>query len=105
MYYISVALILTELFHLEYLNLQLIISRSGNWILINRPPFDSSYQEESNDMYYISVALILAELFQFEIYNKNLTLFTSISTLFRPYFDPGGLISVLYIFSINIHSL
>ena len=55
MYYISVALILTELFHLEYLNLQPIISRSSNWILINRPPFDSSYWEESNDMYYISV--------------------------------------------------
>ena len=98
------ALILTELFHLEYLNLQSIISRSSNWISINRPPFDSSYREESNDMYYISVALILTELFRFEFYNKNLTLFT----LFRPYFDPistlgspgpdhfdpGGLISV-----------
>src|SRR5205823_989664 len=84
MYYISVALILTELFHLEYLNLQSIISRFSNWISINRPPFDSSYQEESNDMYYISVALILMELFRFEFYNKNLTLFT----LFRPYFDP-----------------
>src|ERR1044071_8746567 len=59
-------------------------------------------------MYYISVALILTELFRFEFYNKNLTLFTPISTLFRPYFDPistlgspgpdhfdpGGLISV-----------
>ena len=67
MYYISVALILTELFHLEYLNLQLIIS---NWISINRPPFDSSYREKSNDMYYISVALILTELFWFEFYNK-----------------------------------
>src|SRR5436189_3246835 len=84
MYYISVALILTELFHLEYLNLQSIISRSSDWISINRPPFDSSYREESNDMYYISVALILTELFRFEFYNKNLTLFT----LFRPYFDP-----------------
>src|SRR2546421_11451953 len=84
MYYISVALILTELFHLEYLNLQTIISRSSNWISINRPPFDSSYREESNDMYYISVALILTEIFRFEFYNKNLTLFT----LFRPYFDP-----------------
>ena len=70
MYYISVTLILTELFHLEYLNLQLIILRSSNWILINRPPFDSSYQEESNDMYYISIALILTELFRFEFYNK-----------------------------------
>ena len=69
MYYISVALILTELFHLEYLNLQSIILRSSDWISINRPPFDSSYQEESNDMYYISVALILTD-------NKNLTLFT-----------------------------
>src|SRR4030095_10985740 len=88
MYYISVALILMELFHLEYLNLQSIISRSSDWILINRPPFDSSYREESNDMYYISVALILTELFRFEFYNKNLTLFTPISTLFRPYFDP-----------------
>src|SRR5207248_11375201 len=68
----------------EYLNLQLIISRSSDWISINRPPFDSSYREESNDMYYISVALILTELFRFEFYNKNLTLFT----LFRPYFDP-----------------
>src|ERR1043166_1730783 len=112
MYYISVALILTELFHLEYLNLQAIISRSSDWISINRPPFDSSYREESNDMYYISVALILTELFRFEFYNKNLTLFTPISTLFRPYFDPistlgspgpdhfdpGGLISVSCIF-------
>src|SRR2546430_17716265 len=101
MYYISVALILTELFHLEYLNLQLIILRSSDWISINRPPFDSSYREESNDMYYIPVALILTELFRFEFYNKNLTLFTPISTLFRPsggpgpdHFDPGGLISV-----------
>src|SRR6058998_1432077 len=41
-------------------------------------------------MYYISVALILMELFRFEFYNKNLTLFTPISTLFRPYFDPRG---------------
>ena len=90
MYYISVALILTELFHLEYLNLQSIILRSSNWISINRPPFDSSYWEESNDMYYISVALILTELFRFEFYNKNLTLFTPISTLFRSYFDPRG---------------
>ena len=89
-YYISVALILTELFHLEYLNIQSIIWRSSNWISINRPPFDSSYREESNDMYYISVALILTELFRFEFYNKNLTLFTPISTLFRPYFDPRG---------------
>ena len=88
MYYIAVALILTELFHLEYLNLQSIISRSSDWILTNRPSFDSSYREESNDMYYISVALILTELFRFEFYNKNLTLFTPISTLFRPYFDP-----------------
>src|SRR3982751_6276504 len=101
MYYISVALILTELFHLEYLNLQSIISRSSDWISINRPPFDLSYREESNDMYYISVALILTELFRFEFYNKNLTLFTLILTLFRPsggpgpdHFDPGGLISV-----------
>ena len=90
MYYRSVALILTELFHLEYLNLQSIISRSSDWILTNRPSFDSSYREESNDMYYISVALILTELFRFEFYNKNLTLFTPISTLFRPYFDPQG---------------
>ena len=90
MYYIAVALILTELFHLEYLNLQSIISRSSDWILTNRPSFDSSYREESNDMYYISVALILTELFRFEFYNKNLTLFTPISTLFRPYFDPRG---------------
>src|SRR5205823_14549840 len=90
MYYISVVLILTGLFHLEYLNLQSIISRSSNWISINRPPFDSSYREESNDMYYISVALILTELFRFEFYNKNLTLFTLILTLFRPYFDPRG---------------
>src|SRR5207248_4350100 len=88
MYYISVVFILTELFHLEYLNLQLIISRSSDWISINRPPFDLSYREESNNMYYISVALILTELFRFEFYNKNLTLFTLISTLFRPYFDP-----------------
>ena len=104
MYYISVALILTELFHLEYLNLQSIISWSSDWILINRPPFDSTYREESNDMYYISVALILTELFRFEFYNKNLTLFTlfwpyfySISTLWGlgpDHFDPGGLISV-----------
>ena len=84
MYYISVALILTELFHIEYLTLQSIISRSSDWISINRPPFDSSYREESNDMYYISVALILTELFRFEFYNKNLTLFDPISTLFRP---------------------
>ena len=84
MYYISVALILTELFHLEYLNLQSIISWSSDWISISRPPFDSSYQEESNNMYYISVALILTELFQFEFYNKNLTLFTLFPTLFRP---------------------
>src|SRR6185295_15685469 len=84
MYYISVALILTELFHLEYLNLQSNISRSSDWISINRPPFDSSYREESNNMYYISVALILTGLFRFEFYNKNLTLFTPISTLFRP---------------------
>src|SRR2546423_14905216 len=84
MYYIAVALILTELFHLEYLNLQSIILRSSDWILTNRPSFDSSYRGESNDMYYISVALILMELFRFEFYNKNLTLFT----LFRPYFDP-----------------
>src|SRR2546430_953949 len=111
MYYISVALILTELFHLEYLNLQLIISRSSDWISINRPPFDSSYREESNDMYYISVTLILTELFRFEFYNKNLTLFTPISILFRLYFDPrgsgpdhfdpGGLILVSYIRQIN----
>src|SRR2546423_14365634 len=81
---------------LEYLNLQLIISRSSNWISINRLPFDSSYREESNDMYNISVALILTELFRFEFYNKNLTLFTLILTLFQPlggpgpdYFDPG----------------
>src|SRR3954462_15827890 len=90
MYYISVALILMELFYLEYLNLQLIISRSSHWISINRPPFDSSYREESNDMYYISVALILTELFRFEFYNKNLTLFTPILILFRPYFDLRG---------------
>ena len=90
MYYISVVLILTELFHLEYLNLQSIISRSSDWISITRPPFDSSYREESNDMYYISVALILTELFRFEFYNKNLTLFTPILILFRPYFDPRG---------------
>ena len=82
-YYISVVLILTELFYLEYLNLQVIISRSSNWISINKPSFDSSYREESNDMCYISVALILTELFRFEFYNKNLILFT----LFRPYFD------------------
>src|SRR6185437_13438614 len=90
MYYISVALILTELFYLEYLNLQSIILRSSNWISINRPPFDSSYREESNDMFYISVALILTELFRFEFYNKNLTLFTPISILFRPYFYYRG---------------
>src|SRR5437764_14621685 len=90
MYYISVALILTELFQLEYINIQSIISRFSNWTSINRLPIDSSYREESNDMYYISVALILTKLFRFEIYNKNLTLFTSISTLFRPYFDPRG---------------
>src|SRR5207247_8913272 len=83
MYYIPVVLILTELFHLEYLNLQSIILRSSDWISINRLPFDSSYREESNDIYYISVALILTELFRFEFYNKNLTLFT----LFRLYFD------------------
>src|SRR3954468_4426413 len=88
MYYISVALILTELFYLEYLNLQSIISRSSDWISINRPPFDSSYREESNGIYYISIALILTELFRFEFYNKNLTLFTPISTLFQPYFNP-----------------
>ena len=76
MYYIPVVLILTELFHLEYLNLQSIILRSSDWISINRPPFDLSYREESIDMYYISVALILTELFRFEFYNKNLTLFT-----------------------------
>src|SRR3989440_11073209 len=109
MYYISVALILTELFHLEYLNLQLIILRSSDWISINRPPFDSSYREESNYMYYIPVALILTELFRFEFYNKNLTLFTPISTLFRPsggpgpdHFDPGGLISVSCIFMTEV---
>src|SRR5437763_7706521 len=90
MYYIAVALILTELFHLEYLNLQSNISRSSDWTLTNTSSFDSSYREESNDMYYISVALILTELFRFEFYNKNLTLFTPISTLFRPYFDPRG---------------
>ena len=70
MYYISVELILTKLFHLEYFNLQSIILRSSNWISINRLPFDSSYCEESNDMYHISVALILTELFRFEFYNK-----------------------------------
>ena len=84
MYYISVALILTELFYLEYLYLQSIISRSSDWISMNRPPFDSSYREESNGIYYISIALILTELFRFEFYNKNLTLFTSISILFWP---------------------
>src|SRR5881396_4335600 len=123
MYYISVALILTELFHLEYLNLQSIILRTSDWISINRPPFDSSYREESNDMYYISVALILTELFRFEFYNKNLTLFTPISTLFQPYFnpistlfrpsggpgpdhfDPGGLISVSCIYQIRSMSM
>src|SRR5436190_11810712 len=99
MYYISVALILTELFHLEYLNLKSIISRSSDWISINRLPFDSSYREESNNIYYISVALILTELFRFEFYNKNLILFTPISTYFTPIstlgrsrtrpFDPG----------------
>src|SRR5207253_1455662 len=104
MYYIPIVLILTELFHLEYLNLKSIILRSSDWISINRPPFDSSYREKSNGIYYISIALILTELFRFEFYNKNLTLFTPISTLFRPYFDPrgpgpdhfdpGGLISV-----------
>ena len=71
MYYISVALILTELFHLEYLNLQSIISRSSDWISINRLPFDSSYRENSNDISLISVALILTELVRFEFYNKN----------------------------------
>src|SRR5205823_12637624 len=71
MYYISVALILTELFHLEYLNLQSIISRSSDWISINRPSFDSSYREESNDIYYISVALILTELFHLEYLNLH----------------------------------
>ena len=90
MYYMSVVLILTELFHLEYLNLQSIISRSSDWISINRPPFDSSYWEDSNDICFISVALILTELFRFEFYNKNLILFDPISTLFRPYFDPRG---------------
>src|SRR5205814_6010727 len=122
MYYISVALILTELFHLEYLNLQSIILRSSDRISINRPPFDSSYREESNGMYYISIALILTELFRFEFYNKNLTLFTPISTLFRPYFDPistlggpgpdhfdpGGLISVsciIYIQATTLHNV
>src|ERR1044071_4757780 len=88
MYYISVVLILTELFHLEYLNIQSIISRFSDWISITRPPFDSSYREESNDMYYISVALILMELFRFEFYNKNLTLFTPISTLGRSRIRP-----------------
>src|SRR5256885_12822894 len=115
MYYISVALIMTELFHLEYLNLQLIILRSSDWISINRPTFNSSYREKSNDMYYISVALILIELFRFEFYNKNLILFT----LFRPYFDPIltlggsrtrpfrplGLISVLYIGNSSVKHL
>ena len=112
MYYISVALILTELFHLEYLNLQSIILRFSDWISINRPPFDSSYREESNGIYYISIALILTELFRFEFYNKNLTLFTPISTLFRPsggpgpdHFDPGGLISVSCIVYTLISSL
>ena len=92
---------MTELFHLEYLNLQLIISRFSDWILINRPPFDSSYQEESNYMYYISVVLILMELFRFEFYNKKSNpiypYFDPISTLGGPgpdHFDPGGLISV-----------
>src|SRR3989442_5490369 len=114
MYYIPVVLILTELFHLEYLNLRSIILRTSDWISITRPPFDSSYREESNDMYYISVALILIELFRFEFYNKNLTLFT----LFRPYFDPistlggggprpdhfdpEGLISVLCITKVSL---
>ena len=88
MYFISVALILTELFHLEYLTLQSIISRSSDWISINRPPFDSSYREDSNDIRFISVALILTELFRFEFYNKKFNLFQSyfdpISTLFRP---------------------
>ena len=67
MYYISVALILTELFHLEYLTLQSITSRSSDWISINRPPFDSSYREDSNDMCFISVAKILIELYQFKV--------------------------------------
>ena len=71
MYYMSVALILTELFHLEYLNLQSIISRSSDWISINRPPFDSSYREDSNDICFISVALMLTELLRFEVYNKK----------------------------------
>ena len=59
-------------------------TRSSDWVLTNRPSFDSSYREESNDMYYISVALILTEVFRFEFYNKNINLFTLISTLFRP---------------------
>ena len=71
MYYMSVALILTELFHLEYLNLQSINSRCSDWISINRPPFDSSYREDSNDICFISVALMLTELLRFEVYNKK----------------------------------
>ena len=60
-----------ELFHLEYLNLQAIISRSSNWISINRLPFNSSYREDFNDICFISIALILTELFRFEFYNKK----------------------------------
>ena len=50
-------------------SLKSIISWSSNSILIKRPPFDSSWYENSNDMYYISVALILTELFHLEYLN------------------------------------
>ena len=40
---------------------------SSDWILIIRPPFNSSCWEDSNDMCFISVAKILTELYQFKV--------------------------------------
>ena len=50
-------------------SLKSTISWSSDPISINRPPFDSSRREESNDMCYMSVALILTELFYLEYLN------------------------------------
>ena len=66
MFFISVVLILTELFCLEYLNLYDQLSYD---LVIGS--FDLSYREDSNDMCFISVALMLTELLRFEFYNKK----------------------------------
>ena len=50
-------------------SLKSIISLFSDPNSIKRPPFDSSYQGDSNDMCFISVALILTELFCLEYLN------------------------------------